>query len=184
MQRNPVLFHRKRRILRIQGLLSAVALATAAHTASTGRVRSFPGVVPLPGPQNRTQGCTGPSFGFLSRTSLPLPLKGEGLVFVQFWVVLVCWTRPQRPHTAPTARVWGLAGVPHLYPVPKSAHRAAQGRVWFSPAYWRFSGGFPSLSAIPYKNSGRRKKYLCPTFLKWNQLSPSSHASVSSNPVG
>ena len=154
------------------------------HTASTGRVRSFPGVVPLPGPQNRTQGCTGPSFGFLSRTSLPLPLKGEGLVFVQFWVVLVCWTRPQRPHTAPTARVWGLAGVPHLYPVPKSAHRAAQGRVWFSPAYWRFSGGFSSLSAIPYKNSGRRKKYLCPTFLKWNQLSPSSHASVSSNPVG
>ena len=96
------------------------------HTASTGRVRSFPGVVPLPGPQNRTQGCTGPSFGFLSRTSLPLPLKGEGLVFVQFWVVLVCWTRPQRPHTAPTARVWGLASVPHLYPVPKSAHRAAQ----------------------------------------------------------
>ena len=127
------------------------------HTASTGRVRSFPDVVPLPGPQNRTQGCTGPSFGFLSRTSLPLPLKGEGLVFVQFWVVLVCWTRPQRPHTAPTARVWGLAGVPHLYPVPKSAHRAAQGRVWFSPAYWRFSGGFSSLSAIPYKNSGRRK---------------------------
>ena len=37
------------------------------HTASTGRVRSFPGVVPLPGPQNRTQGCTGPhraEFGF------------------------------------------------------------------------------------------------------------------------
>ena len=49
------------------------------HTASTGRVRSFPGAVPLPGPQNRTQGCTGPNFGFLSRTSLPLPLKGEGL---------------------------------------------------------------------------------------------------------
>ena len=71
-----MLFRRKRRILRIQGLLSAVALATAAHTASTRPVWGFGGVVPLPGPQNRTQGCTGPSFGFLSRTSLPLPPKG------------------------------------------------------------------------------------------------------------
>ena len=47
-QRSPVLFRRKRRILRIRGLLLAVALATAAHTASTGPVTRFAGVVLLP----------------------------------------------------------------------------------------------------------------------------------------
>ena len=74
-------------------------MATAAHTAPTGLVCGFAGVVPLPVPQSRTQALTGPSFGFLSRTSLPLPLKGEGLgivflglvgsaLFVQNWVTL------------------------------------------------------------------------------------------------
>ena len=67
------------------------------------------------------------------------------------------------------------------YSAPKNAHRATQGRVWFLPACWRISGGSPSLSAIPYKNSGRRKKYLCPAFQKSNQLSSSSHASVFQN---
>ena len=37
-----------------------------AHTAPTGRVTRFAGVVPLPGPQNRTQGHTRPSLGFIS----------------------------------------------------------------------------------------------------------------------
>ena len=90
------------------------------HTASTGRVRSFPGVVPLPGPQNRTQGCTGPSFGFLSRTGLPLPLKGEGLDIAFLWwfgfslavAFGNCW--PQLGHTPPTGRVWGFGGVTSL----------------------------------------------------------------------
>ena len=69
------------------------------HPAPTGPVTRLAGVVPLPGPQNRTQGCTGPSFGFLPRTRLPLPLKGEGLgitflglvgsaLFVQNWITL------------------------------------------------------------------------------------------------
>ena len=43
------------------------------------------------------------------------------------------------------------------YPVPKTAHRAARGRVWFWPAGWRLSGGLSSLSAIPCKKSSRRK---------------------------
>ena len=29
------------------------------------------------------------------------------------------------------------------YPVPKTAHRATQGQVWFWLAGWRFSGGSP-----------------------------------------
>ena len=50
-----------------------------AHTPPTGRVCCFAGVVPLPGPQSRTQGHTGASLVFLRRTNLPLFLKGEGL---------------------------------------------------------------------------------------------------------
>ena len=54
----------------------------------------------------------------------------------------------------------GLSGaslVSFPYPVPKTAHRAARGRVWFWPAGWRLSGGLSSLSAIPCKKSSRRK---------------------------
>ena len=49
------------------------------HSGPTGRVRSFPGVVSPTRPQNRTQCRTGASLVFLPKTSLPLPLKGEGL---------------------------------------------------------------------------------------------------------
>ena len=131
------------------------------HTASTGRVRSFPGVVPLPGPQNRTQGCTGPSFGFLSRTSLPLPLKGEGLgiilvgfvgVFTQRSPVLFrrkrrilrirgllsavatgnCWS--QTAHTASTGPVWGFPGVVSL-PCPQNRTQGRTGPNLVSPSF-------------------------------------------------
>ena len=153
MQRNPVLFRRKRRILRIQGLLSAVALATAAHTASTGG-RSGASLVSfsLPCPQNRTQGCTGPSFGFLSRTSLPLPPKGGGAGYHLTWLAgilmqrspvlfrrkrrmlrirgllsaVVCGNcRPQPGYVGPTGLVWCFAGVVSL---PGSQNRT-QGRT-------------------------------------------------------
>ena len=73
-----------------------------AHTGPTGRVCCFAGVVPLPGPQSRTQGHTGASLVFLCRTSLPLPLKGEGrgIAFLGFvgFVLLVhsCPTRLQQ----------------------------------------------------------------------------------------
>ena len=49
------------------------------HTVPTGASWAFCGVVPLPGPQNRTQGHTGASLFFLPTTRLPLPLKEEGL---------------------------------------------------------------------------------------------------------
>ena len=66
-QRSPVLFRRKRRILRIRGLLLAVALATAAHNWLTwlqrGRFRAL--VVSFPYPSSKPH--TGPhraEFGF------------------------------------------------------------------------------------------------------------------------
>ena len=59
-QRSPVLFRRKRRILRIRGLLLAVALATAAHNWLTrlqrGRFRAL--VVSFPYPSSKPH--TGP----------------------------------------------------------------------------------------------------------------------------
>ena len=91
------------------------------HTPPTGPVTRLAGVVSLPGLQNRTQGHTGASLGFLSRTSSPLPLKGEGLgttflgslgwpcsfTTAPRWPnragLLLCWcrspTQPSKPHT-------------------------------------------------------------------------------------
>ena len=90
------------------------------YTPPTGRVRNFPGVVPLPGFQNRTRVLTGPSLVFLPKTSLPLPLKGEGLDIAFLWwfgfslavAFGNCW--PQLGHTPPTGRVWGFGGVTSL----------------------------------------------------------------------
>ena len=147
--------------------LSSVAFTCAAqtstgpHTASTGRVRSFAGVVPLPGPQNRTQGCTGPSFGFLTKTSLPLPLKGEGLGIILVGFALLA-------HNRATLAQQGRSGaslVSFPYPASKTAQWATQGRVWFLLTRWHFSerisGSFSELSC---KNSGRRKKSPLPCF--------------------
>ena len=50
-----------------------------AHTASTGRVCCFGGVVPSDQPKIAAQG----RVWFLPRTNLPLPLKGERLDFAQ-----------------------------------------------------------------------------------------------------
>ena len=54
---------------------------------------------------------------------------GEGAGFRLSWV---CPARPQLAHTAPTGPVCGFAGVAP-YPALKTAHKAAQGRVWFLP---------------------------------------------------
>lgn len=94
-------------------------------------------------------------FGFLdSPTTAPHGSNGASLG--------PCWCRsstwPAKSHTG--------------------SHRAEFG---FCACLLALLRRITSLSAIPYKNSGRRKKYLCPTFLKWNQLSPSSRASVFQN---
>ena len=100
------------------------------HTAPTGPVTRLAGVVPLPGPQNRTQGCTGPSFGFLSRTSSPLPLKGEGLgiIFLGFvWFTLLVHRRLTLAQQG--LSLVSLVSFPYL--AFKTAHRATRGLVLF-----------------------------------------------------
>ena len=99
------------------------------HTPPTGPVWGFGGVVSLPGSQNRTQALTGPSLVFLPRTSLPLPLKGEGRDFAHRWGVGFslavacgnCW--PQPAHAGPTGRVCCFAGVVPL-PCPQTGQKS------------------------------------------------------------
>ena len=66
----PGAFPQERQMLRIRGLLSAVACGNCrpqpGHTGPTGPVRGFSGVVSLPGSQNRTQGRTGASLALIS----------------------------------------------------------------------------------------------------------------------
>ena len=50
-----------------------------------------------------------------------------------FWVRRVCPVRSQPGHSGPTGL--GLRWCSFPYPVPKTAHRATQGRVWFSPLF-------------------------------------------------
>ena len=79
---------------------------------------------------------TGASLDFLPRTSLPLPLKGEGpgivcLGFVGFALLgHSCLTRLQQ------GRFGGwLVFAP--YSASKAAHRATRSRVWLSPLFPR-----------------------------------------------
>ena len=100
------------------------------HTPPTGPVWGFGGVAPLPGLQNRTRVLTGPSLFFLPQNQLTPPPKGGGagyhlLGFVGFALLV---------HNRLTLAQQGRSGalvVSFPYPVPKTAHRAAQGRVWF-----------------------------------------------------
>ena len=141
MQRNPVLFRRKRRILRIQGLLSAVALVTAAHTASTGPVWGFGGVVSLPRPLTGQKSLHRAEFGFSLQNEFTPPPKGGGAGFCSslgFRVFLAvacgnCCSQP--PHAGPTGPVWGFAGVVSL---PGFQNRT-QGRTGASLVFIAFS---------------------------------------------
>ena len=78
-------------LTRTQGVLQAAAFGNCCskttHAGATGPVWCFAGVVSLPWPKNLTQGHTEPSFFFAPKTSLPLPLKGEGLAIVFLGVV-------------------------------------------------------------------------------------------------
>ena len=94
--------------------------------------------VPLLGLQNRTQGHTGASLDFLPRTSLPLPLKGEGpgIAFLGFarFALLV--------HNRATAAQQGLFRALVVfppYPALKIAHRATQGQTGPSLVLMAFS---------------------------------------------
>ena len=95
-------------------LLSPYLASKTAHRAAQGRV-----------------------WVFSPKTNSPLPLKGEGrgiafLGFVGIALLVHNWlTRLQQG-------LFGAALVSLPYLAFKIAHRAAQGRVWFRLAGWRF----------------------------------------------
>ena len=137
-ERSPVLFRRKRRILRIRGLLSAVACGNCcsqtAHTASTGSVTRLGGVVSLRCSQNRTQGLTR-AFSFWLSTCSTFPLRGKaGLNRIR--PALSARIRLQLAHTAPTGPVWGFGGA---FPLPGFQNRT-QGHTGPSLVSPLFSG--------------------------------------------
>ena len=117
-ERSPVLFHRKRRMLRIRGLLSAVALGNCCSHASNRAGQGLWRCRSLPGSQNRTQALTGPNSFFLPRTSLPSPFRGRG------WVSTFLGS-PGLPCSFKTDSHWpNRAGIePRWCPLPSSQNR-------------------------------------------------------------
>ena len=115
------------------------------HTPPTGPVWGFAGVVSLAGPQNRTQGHTGPSLVFPpKKTNLPLPLKGEGLGIIFLGLLgLPCsfTTGSHWPNRAGLLLRWCRSPTP-----PSDRPRiATQGRVWFHRLFLLdFLGGNPA----------------------------------------
>ena len=113
------------------------------HSGPTGRVRSFPGVVPYPAlktAHGRPQG----RVCFSLQNEFTPPPKGGGAGYRLSWIRRVCPARSKLGHVGPTGPVRGFAGVvPH--PALKTAHRATQGRVWFHRRFLvRFFCGIPA----------------------------------------
>ena len=127
---------------------------------------------------------------FLPRTNLPLPLKGERLDFAQLGGLRV--RNAEKPGafpkektdtsypraslgsclwqlmltTAPTAStgpVWGFPGVVSL-PCPQNRTQGRTGASLVLARWLALLRRITSLSAIPYKNSGRRKNTSAPLF--------------------
>ena len=140
------------------------------HTASTGLVCGFAGVVPYPASKTAHKAAQGRVW-FLPRTNLPLPLKGEGLgiILVGFVGVFLQGSPVLFRRIRRILRVRGLLSAVALataghnrltrlqqggfaasvasfpYPVLKTAHRATQGRVWFHRLFFlAFLGGGPA----------------------------------------
>ena len=92
---------------------------------------------PTPSPDRPKIAAQGRVWVFSPKTNSPLPLKGEGrgiafLGFVGIALLVHNWlTRLQQG-------LFGAALVSLPYLAFKIAHRAAQGRVWFRLAGWRF----------------------------------------------
>ena len=105
------------------------------HTGPTELIQGFGGVVPLPRPLTGQKSPHRGEFGFLPRTGLPLPLKGEGrgVAFLGFAGLSCSFTTgPGWLNRADLGLRWCR------FPTPPSDRPqiAAQGRVGFSPACW------------------------------------------------
>ena len=89
-------------------------------------------------------GPHGGEFGFSPQNEFTPPPKGGGAGYRLSGVGRVCPARSQPGHVGPTGPVWSFGGV-GPYPALKTAHRAAQSRVWFHRFFFLdFLGGSPA----------------------------------------
>ena len=124
-----------------------------AHTPPTGLVWGFAGVASLPCPHNRPKTAAQGRVLFSPQNELTPPPKGGGAGFCSVFGVRVpgscLWQLLATTGSHGSNRAGlGLRLVSFPYPAPITAHRAAQGRVWFhrlflvcffcrqSPASW------------------------------------------------
>lgn len=121
-----------------------------AHTSPTRLVTRFADVVPLPGPQNRTQGHTGPNSFFLPRTSLPSPFRGRGGILLIFGVSgfpgSCLWQLPLTTGShGPNRAGLGLRQCRSPTLPSNRPYIATQGRIWFHRLFFlAFLGGSPA----------------------------------------
>ena len=111
-------------------------MATAAHNWLTLAQQGLSGALlvsfPYPGPKTSHRATQSRIPFFAPKTSLPLPLKGEGLaiVFLGFAEFsLLVYNRLTRLQQGP----FGASLVSFYYSAFKTAHRATWGCVWFQP---------------------------------------------------
>ena len=155
MQRSPVLFRRKRRILRIRGLLLAVARGNCCSHGFNRAGLWLCWCCSLPRPLTGQKSPHRAKFVFLPRTSLPLPLKGEGRDFAHLWgfgfsLAVAFGNRwPQPAHTAPTGRVCCFPGVVSL-PGPQNRTQGHTGAsLVFTVFSWCVSFAVVPLTGAP-----------------------------------
>ena len=129
-------------------------MATAAHTAPTGPVWGFAGVL-FPYPDLKTaHSASQAEFRFCVQNEIPLPLKGEG--YLLSWVGRVCPARSKLGHAGPTGPVWGCAGVVSPTRPPKPHTGAHRGEVGFTAFSWCASFAAVPPAAAPDGNSPPR----------------------------
>ena len=127
--------------------LGSAAVPEFAHNWPTrlqqGLLGTLVVLLPYPAPKTAHRAAQGRVWFFSSKTSLPLPLKGEGrgiafLGFVGFALLVHNWvTLAQQGRSRAL-----LVSLP--YPTSKIAHRATQERVWhpfpFPGMLWVWQG--------------------------------------------
>ena len=110
-----------------------LSLPTNGSHASNRADNLFRWCVPLPSSQNRTQALT-VAYLFSPCSLLTFPLRGKAVLFSKLGCPGFLDSSTTASHGSNGAGFEAsLASFP--YPASKTAHRASQARVWFSPPF-------------------------------------------------
>ena len=127
-------------LTRTQGVLQAAAFGNCCSKRLTLAQQGLSGALLVsfsyPGPKTSHRATQSRVSFFAPKTSLPLPLKGEGLAIVFLGVVefaLLVYNRLTRLQQG----LFRASLVSFPYSASKTAHRATRSRVWLSPLFPR-----------------------------------------------